>query len=706
MIKIFAASALSTGLLVAQAPLDWGALLEQLPSNESPADVADVIASARPWAEAVTEHLSDDDRAALLGDGPSVHPVARAVAISSLLASAGRELAELGPRDLYEQAVACGVLTLAAGEAEVVGAVAASRTPEWAKRVRAPAIARGRAALSRLLRQHPAARDAAQALVQCWDLLLPDEVSRDRSLVGLRRRALEQLGDAADVGAWLGLTGMILGGRDLAAAGAALERAREARAPVLLGERERRIDGLEGAAEWLAAAASSRRAGEAADDSPLAGLQQAVLYREDDTEARARALLASGVEHALPEVVLAWGAFMAGRRGEAGERVARAAALPGADLRVAVLRLLVALPELQRRSAKSPDDVETRLAAVQLLSDFNALVEDVDGPVATGARVMLDAVDAQFFADEDPLPRFASLLAEAHRAPSTKQEYLVGLIGAASALMAGRDDDYDLALSFLDLPIAAALARRPLLMRQRASVATIVAAQTMIGGASSDVQGHARALAAQAREDSRALGDRDWAAYLGLVERWVAARDDEEEGQVLKDLGGLDVMPVQDGAWQPGSTALVMASPAGAAFDRTRFLSLRAATGADSPSALVPLAVTMMVQEPASAKSMFAYLRGALPPGSERNILSVAEIAGGAPPAVAAARARAVLASEDWSEFRARRLAHGLHVTGSMHFGFAMQNLRPSLDCRFECTPVMLPKLKVATRLQPLARRR
>ena len=121
---------------------------------------------------------------------------------------------------------------------------------------------------------------------------------------------------------------------------------------------------------------------------------------------------------------------------------------------------------------------------------------------------------------------------------------------------------------------------------------------------------------------------------------------------------------------------------------------------------MVPLAAVLLVHNQAAAQSLVGSLRQALPPGVERNILAVAEIEGGASPAVAAARARSVLGSQDWSDAKAKSLARGLQVAGEVGFGFNMVGMRPELRCSFECTPVMLPKLKRATELKSLARRR
>ena len=92
--------------------------------------------------------------------------------------------------------------------------------------------------------------------------------------------------------------------------------------------------------------------------------------------------------------------------------------------------------------------------------------------------------------------------------------------------------------------------------------------------------------------------------------------------------------------------------------------------------------------------------------GRARNLLAVAEIEGGVGPAVAAASARQVLASEDWSETEARELAHGfwLRYQIEWNLGFAVSG--PQFECSLTCEPVVLPKIGVATRLKQLARKR
>ncbi|MGC6487952.1 MAG: hypothetical protein ACON4Z_09930, partial [Planctomycetota bacterium] len=92
--------------------------------------------------------------------------------------------------------------------------------------------------------------------------------------------------------------------------------------------------------------------------------------------------------------------------------------------------------------------------------------------------------------------------------------------------------------------------------------------------------------------------------------------------------------------------------------------------------------------------------------GRARNLLAVAEIAGGASPAAAAARARQVLASEDWSAAEARELAGGVWLRFQLKWDLAFNSRGPKFSCRLRCEPILLPKLEAATELRALARRR
>lgn len=691
------------GSVLAQGAPEWGALAGALPAS-SPPGIVEVLADARPWATRVASGLSLAERAAVLSDGPRSKDVVTAAAMLAALDSAGEDLQDLTARALYERAFACCQLVGLAAQRDVQHKALDRAAPGPAVTEREAALAHGGAALASLFRRYPAEALTARAFLEFAPTLLAAETDADDRRQGLVAAAAQALGEDAGVAAWLQVAATRLRSRDVAGARAAVARARVAPMPFSLELRESRFDELADLERWLLEVDVERAKGRAT--SPLVALERSVLYRADDITTRARAALRAGVEHALPEAALAWQDLMAGRRGEAAARIERAAKLPGADLRVTVMRLLIAVPELQRRRAESPDDPQLVLELDSMLSEMDGAIGEVGGAVATGARVLLDSAAGGEGAARRALRDFASVLAEAKRAPQTRDEFVLGLIGAAGACLNAEAAASDLALRFLELPVDAALARRPILMRKLASVATVVAAQASIHAASSAFRQRARDVAARARARSRELGDVDWADYLELIERWVAARGVEDQRGVLEDLGAIEVSRVQDGAWQPGSAALVMGLGAGGGFDQRAFLSLRAVSGAGAPSAMVPLAAVLLVHNPTSAQSLVGSLRNALPPGSERNILAVAEIEGGAPPAVAAVRARSVLGSDDWSDARAKSLANGLQVAGEVGFGFNMVGMRPELRCSFDCTPIMLPKLKSATKLPSFTRRR
>lgn len=274
-------------------------------------------------------------------------------------------------------------------------------------------------------------------------------------------------------------------------------------------------------------------------------------------------------------------------------------------------------------------------------------------------------------------------------------------------MLAGMVDgagDVDTALRFLALPVGAALQQRPLLMRQRASVATIAVIWGVMTDGDEDLLARSRALAVQARRDLAELGDETYAGYLELLERWVAADAGAEQRAVREALAALPVSVVQHGVWLPGSAALVFGA---GGVDRDGFVNLRAATGRGrDPMALVPLAVALAASDHASARSMLDYLRSSVKDSRARNLLAVAEIAGGASEAVAAARARSVLASEDWSESEARELAHGVWMRFQLDWDLGYTRRGPVFTCRLQCEPTLLPKLEVATELRRFARRR
>ena len=691
------------GSVLAQDVPEWGALLGASP-EASPPGIVEVLADARPWATRIASGLSRAERAAVLRDGPRSKDVVTAVAMSAALDRAGERLQDLSAQALYERAFACSQLVGLAAQRDVQSKALGRAEPGPAAAQQRAAIAHGAAALASLCRRYPADAYTARAFLEFAPTLFAERDVDDDVRLDLIVAAVRVLGDDAGVGAWLQVASARLRARDVVGARAAVARARVAPMPFSLELCESRFDELADIEQWVRAVEIEAAA--ARGTSPLDALEQAVLYRTGDIAARARAALQAGVVHALPEAALAWEDLMAGRRSEAAARIERAAKLPGVGLRVTVMRMLIALPELQRRRAESPDDPQLHLEMDIMLSEMDDAVGEVGGAVATGARVLLDSAAGGEDAARSALRDFASVLAETKRAPQTRDEFVLGLIGAAGACLDAEATESELALRFLELPVDAALARRPILMRKLASVATVVAAQAAIYEASDAFQQRARDVAEQARARSRELGDVDWADYLELTERWVAARSVEDQRAVLEDLGAITASRVQDGAWLPGSAALVLGLGAGDSFDQQAFLSLRAVSGAAAPSAMVPLAAVLLVHNQAAAQSLVGSLRQALPPGVERNILAVAEIEGGAPPAVAAARARSVLGSQDWSDAKAKSLARGLQVAGEVGFGFNMVGMRPELRCSFECTPVMLPKLKRATELKSLARRR
>lgn len=377
----------------------------------------------------------------------------------------------------------------------------------------------------------------------------------------------------------------------------------------------------------------------------------------------------------------------------------------GADARVAVLLAVQAYPEVQRQLRAAPDEAATALAVERLLFDIDEALGDDDAPAVVALRELRAAGWPEASGKELAL-RIAAGFGRTARPPSTSQAFSLALAGALAGMVDGDGDVAD-ALRFLQLPVDERLRGRPLLMRERASVATVAAVWCTLTGAGDALGEAAARVAAEARGELAALGDEAYARYLELVERWAAAGDGEQQRAVLDDLGDLEVSPVQDGAWLPGSAALVLGAPPGAEVDRARFVQLRAVTGVGGdPLTLVPLAVAGVVRGAPSARAMVDYLRRSVQDGRARNLLAVAEIAGGASPAAAAARARQVLASEDWSAAEARELAGGVWLRFQLKWDLAFNSRGPKFSCRLRCEPILLPKLEAATELRALARRR
>ena len=379
--------------------------------------------------------------------------------------------------------------------------------------------------------------------------------------------------------------------------------------------------------------------------------------------------------------------------------------MPGAGPGVAALLSAIAFPELGRRLEAAPDDVQTHLDVEALLSTIDELLADSSEPAAVALRELRGAGWPQTRGRE-LAQRVAERFVDGDRAPSSPQAYALALTGVLSGMSAGAQGRLE-ARRFLALAIDERLRSRPLLMRQRAVAATVASLWTALDGEPEGARREAAARAAAARAHSATLGDGAFAAYLNLVERWALAKTQEQREEVARGLRALEVSPVQDGAWWVGSAALVMGRPQSEPVDQRAFLQLRRATGGSlDPLTLVPLAVADMVRAPAATRRMVEYLRTTVRDGRARNLLAVAEIEGGCSPAVAAARARQVLASEDWSETEARALANGfwLRYQIEWNLGFAISG--PQFKCSLSCEPIVLPKLTAATQLKQFARRR
>jgi hypothetical protein len=688
----------------AQEAPDWSALLEAAPAVvEVPAVVDRFPPDLRPWAEGLTAGLTEEDRVALFADGLRTDDLGRAFAAATLLQRAGASLDEASPRALYEEVVACHLIERVARVAAMEGKVARARTPEWLQKAEAPARARGAALLVRLLRRHGADRAAALAVCEAVDLLLPEGEAAAPIERAARRQAVRQLGgEGARISDCLDWFSAELRAREFDAAEAALEAARAASTPYAFDRRERALERLEASSVTLAQVRELAAQAAAGDDSPFLQLQLASKVGAADLDSRARALVDAGYEHALPHTILAMSALLAGRREEARSHTERARALPGADARVGVLLAVLAWPQVQRRLLEAPGEVETELAVERLLGELDEAVAGDPSPAAAALRELRGAGWPEASGKELAV-RIAARFGASERAPATSQGYSLALAGVLAGMVDGAGD-VDTALRFLSLPFGAALQQRPLLMRQRASVATIAVIWGVMTGGNDDLLARSRALAVQARRDLADLGGETYAGYLGLLERWVAADAAAEQRAVREALAALPVSIVQHGAWLPGSAALVFGA---GGVDRDGFVNLRAATGRGrDPMALVPLAVALAASDHASARSMLDYLRSSVKDGRARNLLAVAEIAGGAPEAVAAARARSVLASEDWSESEARELAHGVWMRFQLDWDLGYTSRGPVFTCRLQCEPTLLPKLEVATELRRFARRR
>jgi hypothetical protein len=683
---------------------DWQPLVERLRDVEAvPPFGNDVPMDVRAWSTAVVEGVSAEDRARLFAEGLRRDDVGRAVAVVTLLAAAQREASTAA--QVYRELIACHVLENVARSAEVSGNVTASRTPEWLKKVRPKARARGLTLLARMLREFPGDLHAARAIAQgALGLVDEPKVALDVEAAA-RQAALQQLGDDARAEDYTALFGLQLERRDLDGARAALARARKARPPFDLARRERLLESFELAEATLARVAALERRLAAGDDAPLVRLQLACAIAADDVEQRCRALVADGFEHALPDTVLALRALAAGRRDDAVAHTERARSLPGGDEGVAVLVAMLQWPQLQQKLLQAPGDDATALEVEKLLAEMDELLGEGDSAAVTMLRGLRDAGWPQV-----PQQQVTRHLAEVYggqqRAPTSAAEYSLAMAGVLAGLVEGGGDVAP-ALRFLQVPVAEPLAQRPLLMRQRAACATTVAVWADMHDASAEVLAEARRLSQAARDRSRGLDDGAFAGYLDAVEAWVAADGEAAQRAVLASLRLLDGSPVQSGAWLPGSAPMVLGSALDGSFDRDAFVALRVVTGqARKPVSLIPLAVAGMVREPEASRQMTEYLRSAVTDGRGRNVLAVAEIEGGAAPAVAAARARQVLASDDWSDDEARELQHGVWLRFRLDWGLNYNSRGPQLDVALTCEPVLLPKLPSATKLDRYVRRR
>ena len=704
MLRVLAAILVTGVTVVAQAAPDLAARADRLSkSGRAPTFVDAIPRDTRDWSAAVLDGVPAADRARLFADPLAHDDVGRALAVAAVVEAAGADAAQVGPESLYREFEACRMLVEVARSAEVGGAAMQLPTPEWLQRVAAPARARSRACAARLLREHPEHQLTARVILRgALDLVDEPEIEPSVCLSALGA-ALARLGDAARAEDLRPLFWRRLRALDVDGAAAVLAQASAAAPPFDLQRQERLLDWLELCDRLVRRCAELQRRVAAGEDSPLLQLQLACAVAAKDVDERCRALIAAGVEHALPDTLLASRALAAGRREEAAAHVARARSLPGADEGVAVLTALLHWPALMKRMEDGLDDDAVALEVELLLAEMDELLGDGDEPVVGMLRGLRDAGWPQVGAKEISR-HFAEVYGGRETAPTMAAEYALALAGVMAGLYE-HGADLGEALRFLEAPVADALCRRPMLMRQRAAAATAVAAWGLVAEASPEMLAAAKAQAAAARAHCRSLGDGAVAGYLEAVERWVGARTDEQQRAVLEHLRGLDVSPVQSGAWLPGSAPMVLGCALDGAFDREAFVQLRMATGRGrDPLALVPLAVAGTIADPAGSRQMLEYLRGTVRDDRARNLLAVAEIEAGAAPAVTAARARQVLADEAWSEHEARQLAHGVWLRFQVDWGIDYRRGTATLDVDLTCHLILLPKLAQATRLRALTR--
>lgn len=704
MLKRCAAGLLCLASLSAQDGSDWRPALKELGvAAPAPAVGSLIAADVRAWAEGVVEGVSAAERAQLFEDRLAGDVLGRALAVVTLLQGGDEEGAEAAPQELYQQVAACRVLVNVARSLEVEGQLGATAIPEWLTKVRAPAAERGRALLLRLLRDHPGDVAAAQAIAEgSLPVFAEAAVAADAQS---RRTALRRLGDEAGVDAYMQLFGLQLSLRNLDGARVTLASAAHAKPSFSLAKREDELDRLSAGVLRMARVDALKERIARAGGSDFLEFELACATVAEDVDERCRALVAADCQQSLPYMIMAIRAVEAGDVQAAREHVERARSMPGAGPGVAALLSAIAFPELGRRLAQAPDDVQAQLEVEGLLSTIDELLAGSAEPAAVALRELRSAGWPQT-GGRELAQRLAETFVDGDRAPSSPQAYALALTGVLSGMSSGVQGRAE-ARRFLGLAIDEGLRARPLLMRQRAVAAMVTSIWTHLDGDAAGVRREAAAQAIAARKQSAALGDGAFAAYLEWTERWALAKTEAQRAEVTRGFGALDVSPVQDGAWWIGSAALVMGRPPGEPVDQRAFLRLRRATGGSSdPLTLVPLAVADMVRSSGAAQRLVEYLRTTVRDGRARNLLAVAEIEGGVGPAVAAASARQVLASEDWSETEARELAHGfwLRYQIEWNLGFAVSG--PQFECSLTCEPVVLPKIGVATRLKQLARKR
>lgn len=640
------------------------------PPGELPSFQAIVPENVQAWAGSVVAQLGQEELDAIWLDGLRDSVVCQAVAIALL--TEDTETIVASPQLLSRALGACAWLGGRARKLRARRRVAGSAPADWLADAFGDLETMHAMCSAELLRRHSGSVEANRLLI----LPRMAEVVGEAELLV----AVERLGERIRGVDRIALARRYLRKADFAAAVAQLDAFATSVQPVRLDARDALVKEVPRLRRRIALARTLQQDAARSPDDAVAQLRLQAILGRAGVLAEAERLVAAGTGSALPHSLLAMRALENRDAASVKKHVEAARKYEDRDGRVGFL-LVMAGGEQQQKKLLESSDAEAE--ASQWLFEAAKCFENESGEVADLFR-MLQLTGWPKVSNLDMLARFTALTAEGKIEPERSAPFQLMLAGC----LLGEREDAQVALS---KPVAADLLQRPLLMRQLATVATMVALDLERAGF------WKRAEAIQSRQLDT-FEDAAWIGYLRALRAWSAARSREDRVKVAERLVALQTPLASRRDWAVASSPFVIQTMLGmriegAGFAEHRPFSAEGAAGV----ALLPVALAMLVgSDVGSGMKLARQLeKEDLRPIERLLLLSVQAVAMDRAGEVerAAALARKALAADIWEDLSARLAMRGVLLRNRFSWQFGMRNLQTEAKAMFDCVPLLVPPM-------------